>query len=310
MSRAAKLALPLRDGVAASALVSPASGDWPLWLDFLQHRMPQVGRATWSARMAAGAVLDAQGQVLPPDAPYRGSQRLYYYRELSEEPQIPFQECILFQDDVLLVADKPHFLPVTPAGRYLQQTLLTRLKRRTGLAELSPIHRIDRETAGLVLFCVQAAHRGAYQALFRDRQVDKVYEAIAPFRPELILPLTRSSRLQECREAFMQMEEVAGEPNAETQIDLIERLPAAPDWARYRLRPSTGQKHQLRAQMNALGLPILGDRIYPRLLPEEGQPDYARPLQLLARELSFVDPLSGELRQFESGLRLNSAEFD
>lgn len=305
MSRAPKPPLPLRRGVSASAVAMPSEGAWPLILDFLDHRMPQVGRAIWLNRMANGAVLDAQGQVLPSESAYRPGERVYYYREMAQEPQIPFEEAILFQDETLLVADKPHFLPVTPSGRYVQETLLTRLKRRTGLADLSPIHRIDRETAGLVVFCIQPEQRGAYQAMFRDRVVDKVYEAIAPFKPQLALPLTRRSRLQERSEAFMQMEEVEGACNAETRVTLLERLPGPAGLARYALYPSTGQKHQLRAHMNALGLPIVGDRIYPDLLPVEQEPDFSRPLQLLARELSFVDPISGQVRRFTSRLRLD-----
>ncbi len=307
LSRAPKLRLPLRHGVSASAVLMPYEGGWDWVLDFLSHRLPQVSRADWLQRMRDGAVLDARGQVLPPDSVFRAGERVYYYRELAQEPRVPFEESILFQDEALLVADKPHFLPVTPSGRYVQETLLTRLKRRTGLADLSPIHRIDRETAGLVVFSLQPAQRGAYQALFRDRLVDKVYEAIAPFNPGLSLPLTRRSRLQERSEAFMQMHEVDGDCNAETRVTLLECLPGAEGLARYALYPSTGQKHQLRAHMNALGLPIVGDRIYPTLLPMEQEPDFSRPLQLLARELSFMDPISGQRRSFTSRLRLSLA---
>jgi tRNA pseudouridine32 synthase/23S rRNA pseudouridine746 synthase len=293
-------ALPLRDGVSASTLATPAApaGRWPLLLDFLAERLPLVSRADWQQRMDAGEVLDEQGQALPSDAPFRAHRRLHYWRRLAHEDPIPFAEQILFQDERLLVADKPHFLPVTPKGRYVQETLLTRLKKRTGIASLVPVHRLDRETAGLCLFAVRPEDRDAYQRLFRERAVDKVYEAIAPFRPDLALPRAHASRLQERAEAFMQMEEVAGEPNAHTHIALIAQLDE--QLARYELRPSTGQKHQLRAQMSALGLPIVGDRIYPTLLPEDPLPDYSQPLQLLAREIAFRDPLSGETRHFQS----------
>ena len=294
-------ALPMLDGVGASVVACP-SGPWKLALDFLAAKLDRVSSVEWQARMARGEVFDERGQPLPPDAPYRANTRLYYYRQLPHEDVIPFDEQILFQDEFLLVADKPHFLPVVPAGRYVQQTLLTRLKKRTGIASLTPIHRIDRETAGLVLFSLQPHTRDAYQRLFRERAVEKVYEAIAPFRQDLTLPLHYRSRLQEREEAFMQMQEVPGEPNAETQIVLLARL--GDGLARYELRPSTGQKHQLRAQMSALGLPIVGDRIYPVLLPESVEPDYAHPLQLLARRVAFVDPLSGQTRSFESRQRL------
>ena len=300
MARPQKLQLPLRDGVSASAVACPP-GTWLRVIDFLAERLPLVSRDDWLSRLTRGDVLDGQGQPLAPDAPYRANTRLYYYRLLAREEPIPFEEHILFQDDWLLVADKPHFLPVTPKGRYVQQTLLTRLKKRTGIVTLTPIHRLDRETAGLVLFSLQPATRDAYQALFRERTVSKVYEATAPVRQDLALPLLRKSRLQEREDAFMQMQEVPGEPNAETEIRLLAQYGQL---GRYELRPRTGQKHQLRVHMNALGLPILGDRIYPKLLPEEAQPDYSRPLQLLARSLDFTDPCTGQPRHFESRLRL------
>lgn len=293
--------LPLRDGVSASTLATPA-GAWPLLLDFLAERLPLVSRADWQQRMAQGDVLDAQGLVLPPEAPFHAHSRLHYWRRLAHEDEIPFAEQILFHDAHLLVADKPHFLPVTPKGRYVQQTLLTRLKKRTGIATLTPVHRIDRETAGLCLFAIRPEDRDAYQRLFRERMVAKVYEAIAGYRQDLPLPMTYRSRLQERTEVFMQMQEVAGEPNAETDIALIERL--GDRLARYELRPGTGQKHQLRAQMSALGLPIVGDRIYPVLQPEHAVPDYTRPLQLLARAIDFVDPVTGQLRYFRSRRQL------
>ena len=306
MSRPAKLSLPLREGVSASALACPV-GPWRFLLDFLCERLPTVTRIEWQQRMAGGEVLDAQGLALPVDAPYPAGGRIYYWRWLAQEAPIPFEAQILFQDEFLLVADKPHFLPVVPAGRYVQQTLLTRLKKATGIATLTPAHRIDRETAGLVMFSIQPQTRGAYQNLFRDRQVHKVYEAIAPFDAALSLPLLRRTRMEERSEAFMQMQELAGEVNAETWIGLLQRLGPDGALARYELRPSTGQKHQLRVHMNGLGLPLLGDRIYPHLLPQETEPDYSHPLQLLARDLSFIDPITRQDRQFTSRRTLGFA---
>jgi len=303
MARPPKLELPLRDGVAASALACPP-GSWPLVLDFLAERLPLVARDDWAVRMERGDVLDDTGTPLSPDAPYRAQRRLYYWRWLAAEPEVPGQARVLHLDEHLLVADKPHFLPVTPKGRYVQQTLLTRLRRETGLADLSPVHRLDRETAGLTLFSVQPATRDAYQRLFRDRDVEKVYEAIAPWRDEVAarLPFDYESRLEEHPVDFMQMRTVAGEPNARTRIALIERLAA--DRARYELRPHSGVKHQLRAQLCALGLPIQGDRIYPVLRPVEDEVDFSWPLQLLAREIAFTDPISGQPRKFVTSLKL------
>ena len=275
-----------------------SEGRWPQVIDFLTERLPTVDRADWAQRLADGAVLDEAGQALAPDAPYRGGERLYYYRALADEAEIPFQATTVFQDAQLLVVDKPHFLPVTPSGRYVQQSLLVRLKRSTGIDTLSPIHRIDRETAGLVLFSVRPQDRAAYQALFRERAVDKVYEAIAPWDATVSMPQLRRSRIAEEDGSFFRMNEVAGEPNSETLIDVLERRGG---WARYALQPVTGKRHQLRVHMNALGLPIAGDQFYPRVRrgPNDAE-DFADPLRLLARGIAFSDPVTGEARSFES----------
>lgn len=268
-------------------------------LDYLAERLSVVDRAAWAERLARGEVLDDAGQPLPPEAPFQPGARIHYYRHLDDEPAIPFIEAVLFQDEHLLVADKPHFLPVTPGGRYVQQSLLVRLKRSTGIDTLSPIHRIDRETAGLVLFSVRAQDRNAYQALFRDRAVRKTYEAIAPHRPDLSFPLTRRSRIEEDSERFFRMVEADGEPNSETRIERTEVHGA---WARYTLSPVTGKRHQLRVHMNALGAPIAGDQFYPHVLrgPDDTE-DFADPLRLLARGIAFTDPVTGMGRRFESG---------
>lgn len=252
--------------------------------------------------MAAGDVVDDTGSTIRVGIRYRPYGKLFYYRSVAIEPEIPFTETVLFQDDFLVVADKPHFLPVTPAGRYVQQTLLVRLKRKLGIETLAPMHRIDRDTAGLVLFTIQPGTRDAYQRLFRERDVEKTYEAIAPWRSDLQLPMVHRSRLIESAQ-FMQMREAPGTPNAETAIDVIE---VRGDRARYQLRPHSGRKHQLRAHMNALAIPIINDRIYPVLQPHavEGE-DFARPLQLLAKKIAFTDPVTGVARSFESKRQLS-----
>lgn len=287
---------PDRDGVSASVIATTA-GEWFTFLDFLTHKFPAVERDQWLTRINSGDVVDEHGARITADTPHRPNSKLFYFRFVPGEPPIPFAENVLFQDDLIVVADKPHFLPVTPAGRYLQETLLVRLKRKLGIDTLAPMHRIDRDTAGLVLFSIQPHTRDAYQKLFRERRVEKTYDAIAPWLPSLTLPVIYRSRLVES-DAFMQMQAVDGDANALTAIELTE---IAGHLARYQLRPLTGQKHQLRAHMAALGIPIVNDRIYPVLEPDAGAcQDWSSPLKLLAKAITFIDPITGLERHFES----------
>ena len=293
---------PLRDGVAASR-VGVGDGRFPTLLAFLAARFPAV--ADWPARLARGDVLDADGRALAADAPCTAGSLVWYWRDPPPEPRVPFDIEVLHQDAHLVVVDKPHFLPVIPSGRHLRETVLVRLRRQLDIATLAPMHRLDRETAGVVVFSVRADERAAYHALLRERDVHKVYEAIAPWRGDLALPLVARHRLEKRDGAgFMQVQVVPGEPNAEALVELLEREGGQ---ARYRLTPRTGRTHQLRVQMNALGLPIAGDRIYPTLWPEpapDAPPDWSHPLQLLAREIAFIDPVTGEKRRFASRRQL------
>ena len=290
--------LPTRNGVGPSCVGLPA-GPWRTITEFLVEHFPAISRETWLARMASGHVVDEFGALVTPERAYPGSSsgtvRVYYYRDVPGETLIPFTETVLHQDEHLVVADKPHFLPVTPSGNYLQETLLVRLKNRLNIDTLVPIHRIDRETAGLVMFSVQPRERDAYGSLFRRHEVEKHYQAIAPWRPDISFPLTRKSRIVQ-DEPFFRQREIEGAPNSETHIDVIEKIG---ELARYALSPVTGKKHQLRVHMNAIGLPILNDRMYPPLAhtPDD---DYATPLQLLAKSIAFVDPVTGQARRFHS----------
>ena len=286
--------LPTKNGVGPSCVGLPA-GNWRSITDFLVERFPAITREVWLERMAHQLVTDEFGGLVTPERPYPGPMRIYYYRAVDVEARIPFEEAVLYQDDHLVVADKPHFLPVTPSGHYLQETLLVRLKKRLGIDTLIPIHRIDRETAGLVLFSTQPDERNAYQAMFRDHAVTKHYEAIAPWRQDLTWPITRKSRIVE-DEPFFRQREVPGQPNSETHMDVIEKSGGL---ARYALSPVTGKKHQLRVHMNALGLPILNDRMYPPVA-ETPDDDYRLPLQLLAKSIAFTDPVTGQARHFQS----------
>ena len=293
------VSMPMRDGVSASVVSVPQGA--PHLLDFLAQRMPGISRSQWAERLAQGLVLHEDGQVALPDQSCHPGQRLYYYRHLADEPVLPFQAKVLFEDEHLLVVDKPHFMPVTPTGRYVQQSLLVQLKRQTGCADLVPLHRIDRETAGLVLFGKRLQERDAYHALFRDHQIHKTYQAVAAYAPHLKLPLVHASRLVP-GEPFFRTQEVPGPANSETRITLLR---TEGQRALYALEPISGKRHQLRVHMNALGIPIEGDQFYPTVLRgPEAPEDLSQPLQLLAQSVRFTDPITSQTREWASGLRL------
>ena len=292
---------PIDAGVGPSSQWLPA-GNWKTVLEFLVDHYPAVPEKTWISRMAKGQVVDEAGERLFPETLYRAGACIFYYRELEQESPIPFAESIIYQDEHLLVVDKPHFLPVIPAGRFLPETLLVRLRLQEQPDSLVPIHRLDRETAGLMLFSRNPKTRGQYTALFRERKVKKVYEALALLSggPEPVsFPVTRRSRIVS-GEPFFRMMEVSGLPNSETVIELVEQREGV---ARFALTPNTGKKHQLRVHLAALGFPILNDRLYPEevFVPHaDCEADFSRPLKLLARSVSFSDPLTGQERLFES----------
>jgi tRNA pseudouridine32 synthase/23S rRNA pseudouridine746 synthase len=271
-------------------------------LDFLVERMPDISRDEWLQRFADQLVLNEEAQPVAATQTYTPRTKLYYYRHIANEPELPEKANIVFEDEHLIVADKPHFMPVTPAGRYVQQSLLVQLKHLTGNDDLVPLHRIDRETAGLVMFGKRLADRDAYHALFRDKEMHKVYEAVAAYNPALELPRLHTSRLQP-DELFFRTQEVLGEPNSETRINLLKTEGMR---ALYQLKPVSGKRHQLRVHMMALGLPLEGDQFYPTVLRgPDAEEDFSNPLQLLAKSVRFTDPVTGEPREFHSALRLS-----
>ncbi|MEU2429783.1 pseudouridine synthase [Streptomyces sp. NPDC007861] len=311
--------LPQRDGIDPVRVRLPADPDGA-WATVRDHLVARYGGALGAERvedlLRQGRFVAAEGPVAG-DEPYAVGRYLWFHRDFAAEERVPFEIGIVHRDERLLVADKPHFLATTPRGRHITETALARLRRELGLPELQPAHRLDRLTAGLALFVVRPQDRGAYQTLFRDRRVRKEYEAVAPYDPELTLPVTVRSRIEKERGVHA-AREVAGEPNSESTIELLEHRtgtgpgrPGGPAGSagrtlgRYRLLPATGRTHQLRVHMNSLGLPLLNDPVYP-VVREDGPDDYARPLQLLARVLEFTDPLTGRVCRFESRLRLSA----
>jgi len=281
----------------------PQKQPYPALLDFLIGRFPHVGRDTWQARLESGKVMDEVGAIVTPETPYRVNARLRYYREVRDEPRIPFEERIVYEDARILIADKPHFLPVTPSGSYVNECLMHRLQRRTGNFDLVAAHRLDRETAGLVLFTKQKALRSPYFELFASGQIRKQYEAIAtlPSDPSQTEWLLESRIVRD--EPWYRQQQVAGAPNARSRIRLLDTNDAH---ACFALEPITGKTHQLRLHLGLIGSQIVNDQLYPKLLPRPATPDYSKPLQLLAKSLAFTDPVTGKPMRFESALQLDS----
>ncbi len=275
-------------------------GPWSTVFECLCARFPHVPAGTWAERMERGRVLDAAGIPIGREAPFRVGLEVRYWREVADETPVAGVERILHVDDDLVVAYKPHFLPVTPTGSWVEHTLLRRLQRRLGIAALAPLHRLDRLTAGLVLFSVNPRSRPAYHDLFRRHAIQKTYHALAPPLPQRSFPYRHRSCLAR-GEPFFRMQETEGAPNSETVIDVVERSDGL--W-HYQLRPRTGRKHQLRVHMAAIGAAIDGDPWYPQLAPRQAD-DPGRPLALLAHSLQFSDPTTGAERVFVSTQALN-----
>ncbi|HEV7470686.1 MAG TPA: RluA family pseudouridine synthase [Pseudonocardia sp.] len=304
MRRKLRSPLPQRHGLDPARLRTPDDGPWRTMREHLVDRLPRVDPARIDEMLREERIVDLTGP-LAVDAPFVPRSFVWFHRDLPVEAPVPFEIGIVHRDEHLLVVDKPHFLATIPRGKHVVETALVRLRRDLALPTLSPAHRLDRVTAGLVLFVITPELRGRYQTLFRDRLVRKTYEAVAPYRPELTLPRTVRSRIVKER-GVIRAQEVPGEVNAETHVELVDH---ARGLGRYRLRPLTGRTHQLRLHLCSLGIPIVGDDLYPELL-DTPLDDYSGPLQLLARTLEFTDPVSGEPRRFESGLRLRAWEPD
>jgi len=276
---------------------------FPSLADFLDQHFPRVGRDVWLQRLRTDKICDEQGRIVNEATPYRINARLSYYREVKAEPRIPFQERILYEDDDILLADKPHFLPVTPSGKHVNECLLHRLVVRTGNKQLVSVHRLDKETAGLVLFSKRKETRKDYFALFREERINKQYEAIATLPKDS----GRKTWLIESRiepsGQWILCHNVPGEMNARSHIELLEE---DGDRGHFSLSPLTGKTHQLRLHMGLIGSQILHDKFYPELQAESEVVDHSQPLQLLARSLAFTDPVSGIKHLFESENRLSA----
>ncbi|GAB3371636.1 RluA family pseudouridine synthase [Amycolatopsis echigonensis] len=298
MRRKRPAPIPPRHGLDPARLRLPEEGPWTTLLEHLVERLPRVAPARIEEMLHEQRIHGENGP-LGIDAAYVPGSFIWFHRDLPDEVPVPFDVTVLHRDEHLLVVDKPHFLATIPRGRHVLETALVRLRRSLDLPALSPAHRLDRVTAGLVMFVITPSARGAYQTMFRDRLVHKEYEAIAPYDPLVELPRVVRSRIVKER-GVLAAQEVPGPPNAESTVELLEHRDGL---GRYRLTPATGRTHQLRVHMCSLGIPILGDDFYPEL-HEKPLDDFTKPLQLLAKVLEFEDPLTGEHRRFTSGRTL------
>ncbi|HEU4362769.1 MAG TPA: pseudouridine synthase [Mycobacterium sp.] len=284
MTRRRPAPLPVRDGLGPARLRLHGG---PV-ADELHARFGPAARA----KVAAGEVVCADGTVVDDATVLPAGSAVYLYRELPDEVSVPFEIPILYRDDNLVVVDKPHFLATMPRGRHVTQTALVKLRRRLDLPELSPAHRLDRLTAGVLVFTTRREMRGAYQQLFARGAVAKTYLACSSARPPISFPRLVQSHIVKRRGCLQAVEVPAEAPNAETLIE-------AEGDGRYRLTPYTGRTHQLRVQLAAIGLPIDGDPLYPHVL-DPALESFARPLRLLAYRLEFDDPITGRHHRFVS----------
>lgn len=297
--------LPPRHGVDAQRIRMPQDGPWRSLRDHLVERLAAgLDADEVDRRLGAGEFVDAEGRPVPADAPFMPQAVVWAHRDLPDEVRVPFEIEVLHQDERIVVIDKPHFMSTMPRGRHVVQSALARTRVLTGLHRLTPAHRLDRPTAGVLMFTTEQRWRGAYQRVFAEGRAHKEYLAVAPVRDDLELPLVRRTHIVKDHGTFQAHEVVEAPPNAETLIELESRRDAL---GLYRLTPRTGRTHQLRCQLHGLGIPIVGDALYPTVR-DEPLDDFSRPLQLLAAVLAFDDPVDGTRRVFRSRRRLEAWE--
>ena len=292
--------LPQRHGLDAAWLCTPSRvrgvpDKWNTMGAWLRSRLPPEAEPELLLR--EGRIVYQDGAILRAEDPYRQHVFVWFHRELRDEPEVPGELRVLHRDERLVVVDKPPFLSTIPRGRHIRQSAVVKLRELLALPKLTPAHRLDRVTSGLLVLTTEQRWRGPYQTLFQERAVEKVYRAVAHLRSDLELPTVVENHIR--KEHGVMQAEVAPDlvPNARTLIDLETDL--GNDFGIYRLSPTTGRTHQLRLHLNGLGIPIVGDPLYPA--PTETDiDDFSSPLQLLACELEFIDPVDGLPRRFHS----------
>ena len=280
--------------------ISPSNPPYLTVLDFLMAKFQQIPPTVWLERIKQGKVHWQCGQLITAKTPYEATKRVYYFREVSVEKKVPFTEEILYQDEHKIIVYKPHFLPVTPGGDYVNECLVHRLRIRTGIDTIAPAHRLDKDTAGVMLMTINPDTRHAYHQLFLEGRIKKTYQAVAEINQSVALQelpksWTVKNRLERGVPSFT-MQVVDGLSNSHSEIKLLQINHGL---GLFELEPVTGKTHQLRVHMQSLGLPILHDRFYPVLQPK-GDDNYDQPLQLLAKRLQFIDPITQQVNDWQT----------
>ena len=288
--------LPLRHGLNSAWLRTPASGHWPTMRDHLVQRLHMVTAERVDAMLDEGRFVDERGAAIGSHERFRPNLMVFFHRDLPEEDAPPGELRVLYRDDRIVVLDKPHFTATIPRGRHILYSATVRARRDLDLPELSPAHRLDRMTAGVLLCTTRREFRAAYQGVFEHRQASKQYLAVAPFNPDLVLPAEVSSHITKHKGELRVIERTDIAPNAHTRIELVQ---ARDGLGLYRVLPTTGRTHQIRVHLDGLGIPIVNDPFYPVLLDHDIN-DFSHPLQLLAWRLGFPDPIDGRPREFTS----------
>jgi tRNA pseudouridine32 synthase / 23S rRNA pseudouridine746 synthase len=268
-------------------------------LDYLLAHFPQVPPRIWRERVSKGLIRLSDGTWLREDSPYRHGLTVFYRKEVPSEPDPLEEPLIIYRDEQIIIADKPHGMPVTPAGEHVERSLIVRLQRSTRLGSLAPMHRLDRETGGILLLTIHQEARAHYHRLFADGLIEREYLAVAHIDHYPSQNRWHVENRIEPGEPWYRQQVVEGPPNAITEIELLD---LNGDTGLFRLIPKSGRKHQLRVHMVSIGFPIVGDPFYPEIRNKrDGDP----PLQLLANRLAFIDPLSRAPRCFTSTRQLS-----
>lgn len=262
--------------------------------DWLRERLPD--HVDVADMLARACFVDEAGAVVHAEDPFVPHRFVWFHRDLRDEPEVTAAIHVVHRDERLVVVDKPAFLSSIPRGRHVMQSVVVRLRAELDLPELSPLHRLDRVTSGLLMLATEARWRGPYQTLFEHRAVHKTYWALAPLRDDLTFPVVVRNHIRKDRGSWQAVVVPDAPVNAETRIELASTVDG---FGVYRLTPRTGRTHQLRVHMLGLGIPIVDDPLYPEVL-EVDVDDFSRPLQLLAGELAFTDPVDGSARTFRS----------